>query len=182
MMKTATLALAFAGLLGTAALAHPGNGTTDPQIAHIVYTAGLIDIAASKQALAKSKNPRVRAFAQEMVRDHEAVNKQALVLVGKLKVTPEPNPTSASLSKQGEQKLRELGRLRGAAFDRTYVQNEVAYHKTVNGALGGTLIPGAHNAELKELLQTGHRLFQEHQLHAEHLAQSLRAPLERNKK
>lgn len=182
MIRTATMALALAGLVGTAAAAHQGNGATDPQIAHIAYTAGLIDIAAGKQALAKSKNPKVRAFAQEMVRDHDAVNKQALALVGKLKVTPEANPTSASLSKQGEQKLRELGRLKGAAFDRAYAQNEVAYHKVVNGALSGTLIPGAHNAELKDLLQTGLRLFQEHQGHAEHLAQSLRAPSRRTRK
>lgn len=179
MIRTATMTLALAGLLSTAAVAQKVGGPTDPQIAHIAYTAGLIDIAAGKQALAKSKNRQVRAFAQEMVRDHDAVNKQALALVGRLKVTPEANPTSASLSKQGQQKLRELGRLRGAAFDRAYVQNEIAYHKVVNGALSGTLIPGAHNAELKDLLQTGLRLFQEHQGHAEHLAQSLRTPSKR---
>ena len=173
MIRTATAALVFAGLLSTAAIAQRESGPTDPQIAHIAYTAGQIDIAASKQALAKSKNRQVRAFAQEMVRDHGAVNSQALALVGKLKVTPEANPTSAALSKQGEQKLRELGRLKGAAFDLAYVQNEVAYHKVVNGALGSTLIPSSDNAELKDLLQTGLRLFQEHQLHAEHLAQSL---------
>ncbi len=66
-----------------------------------------------------------------------------------------------------------MARLRGAAFDRAYAQNEVAYHKLVNGALGSTLIPASDNAELKDLLQTGLRLFQEHQLHAEHLAQGL---------
>jgi putative membrane protein len=170
MIKLATIALA---LVSTGAAAQSGAGPTDPQIAHIAYTAGQIDIAAARQALAKSKNRQVRSFAQEMIRDHEAVNKQALALVGKLKVTPEANPTSAGLSKQGEQKLRELGRLRGAAFDRAYAQNEVAYHKLVNGALGSTLIPASDNAELKDLLQTGLRLFQEHQLHAEHLAQGL---------
>lgn len=116
-------ALSLAGLLSAGAAAQGGAGPTDPQIVHIAYTAGQIDIAASKQALAKSKNPKVRAFAREMVRDHGAVNSQALALVGKLKVTPEANPTSAALSKQGQQKLRELGRLKGAAFDLAYVQN-----------------------------------------------------------
>ncbi len=173
MIRTVTMALALAGLVSTAAVAQSGAGPTDPQIAHIAYTAGQIDIAAARQALAKSKNRQVRAFAQEMIRDHEAVNKQALALVGKLKVTPEANPTSAGLSKQGEQKLREMARLRGPAFDRAYAQNEVAYHKVVNGALSSTLIPQSDNAELKDLLQTGLRLFQEHQLHAEHLAQNL---------
>jgi putative membrane protein len=70
---------------------------TDPQIAHIAYTASQLDIEAAKQALDKSKNKDVRAFAQQMVGDHTTVNNQALALVKKLKVTPEDNPTSQSL-------------------------------------------------------------------------------------
>ena len=128
---------------------------TDPQIAHIAYTAGQLDIEAAKQALAKSKNKEVREFAQDMERDHGAVNKQALELVKKLKVTPEDNDTSRALTKQAAAKRDELSKLNGAAFDKAYVANEVAYHKTVNGALESTLIPSASNGELKSLLQTG---------------------------
>src|SRR5215469_11377995 len=73
---------------------------TDPQIAHIAYTAGLIDIAAAEQALQKSKNKDVIAFAQDMERDHKAVNDQALALVKKLNVTPQDNDTSRALTKQ----------------------------------------------------------------------------------
>ena len=86
-------AIAAISLLSGAALAQ-GAKPTDPQIAHIAYTAGVIDIAAAKQALAKTSNKDVKAFAEDMVRDHEAVNKQALDLVKKLKVTPEDNDTS----------------------------------------------------------------------------------------
>ncbi|HWU72461.1 MAG TPA: DUF4142 domain-containing protein [Sphingomonas sp.] len=146
----------------------------DAQIAHIAYTAGVIDVAAGKQALTKSKNKAVRAFAQEMVRDHQAVNVQALALVKKLGVTPQDNPTSAALSKQATDESRTLARLRGAAFDRAYIANEIAFHRTVNGALKGTLIPGARNAELRSLLETGLTLFTEHQVHAEHLAAGMR--------
>ena len=85
-----------------------------------------------------------------MVRDHAEVNKQALALVAKLKVKPEDNDTSRALTKQAAAKRDELAKLNGAAFDKAYVANEVAYHKTVNGALESTLIPSANNAELKE--------------------------------
>jgi putative membrane protein len=146
----------------------------DAAIAHIAYTAGNIDIAAARQALQKSKNPKVRSFAQEMLRDHEAVNKQALALVGKLHVTPQPNATSTSLEGAAKGKLQNFAKLNGAAFDRAYAANEVGYHKTVNAALEGTLIPNAQNGELKSLLQTGLTLFREHQTHAEHLASSLK--------
>ena len=159
-------------LLMAAALAQ--GGPTDPQIAHIAYTAGTIDIEAAKQALSHTKSKAVRDFAQEMIRDHTAVNNKALALVKKLKVTPEANPTSASLTKDAAAARARLGKLHGAAFDRAYAENEVKYHQTVNGALEKTLIPSAHNAELKSLLQTGLTLIREHQTHAEHLAASLK--------
>jgi putative membrane protein len=147
---------------------------SDAQIAHIAYTAGVIDITASKQALTKAQNNEVRAFAEEMVRDHTAVNDQALALVKKLGVTPADNPTSQSLSKDAAAKLGAYAALSGKAYDKAYIDNEVAYHKTVNAALSGTLIPNARNPELKSLLQTGLKLFTEHQKHAEHVAQALR--------
>jgi putative membrane protein len=143
---------------------------TDPQIAHIAYTAGQIDIAAAQLALKKSKNKDVRAFAADMERDHKAVNDKALALVKKLNVKPEDNPTSQQLSKQASDKRAELSKLNGAAFDKAYIDNEVAYHKTVNGALQNTLIPSASNQELKDLLTTGLKIFQGHEHHAEHVA------------
>jgi len=146
----------------------------DPQIAHIAYTAGELDIAAAKQAISKSKNKDVLAFAQDMVRDHAAVNKQALDLVKKLGVTPEDNDTSRSLSKAAAAKQAELAKLRGTAYDKAYIANEVAYRKTVNGALENLLIPSASNAEFKSLLQTGLNIFQGHEQHAEHVAAELK--------
>ena len=163
-----------AALLVMAAPAMAADAPTDPQIAHIAYTAGNIDIAAAKQALARSHNKAVRSFAQEMVRDHQAVNEKALALVKKLHVTPQDNPTSEALSKQAKTTLDKLSHLSGSAYDRAYVDNEVAYHKTVNGALEKTLIPSAKNGELKSLLETGLTLFREHQAHAEMVAKGLK--------
>jgi putative membrane protein len=166
-------------LIGAAALlastpALAAAGPTDPQIAHIAYTAGVIDIAAGKQALARSHSKVVRSFAQEMVRDHGAVNDKALALVKKLHVTPEANATSASLTKDADATRAKLAHLSGATFDRAYIDNEVAYHKIVNGALESTLIPNAKNPELKSLLETGLTLFREHQAHAEEVAKELK--------
>ena len=166
-------AIAAVSLVGSAALAQ-GAKPSDPQIAHIAYTAGVIDVAAAKQALAKSSNKDVKSFAEDMVRDHEAVNKQALNLVKKLNVTPQDNDTSKTLSKNAADKLAELGKLKGADFDKAYVANEVAYHKAVDSALETTLIPSANNAELKNLLQTGLKIFQGHEQHAEHVAAMLK--------
>jgi len=172
MLKALAIATAFTFAAGGACA--QAAKPTDPQIAHIAYTAGVIDVAAGKQALARSKDKAVRDFASEMVRDHTAVNDQALALVKKLGVTPQDNPTSQSLNKAAADKLTSLAKLDGKAFDKAYIDNEVAYHKTVNGALATVLIPNAQNAELKGLLETGLKLFKEHQAHAEHLAAARR--------
>jgi putative membrane protein len=164
----AALALSYA-----AAMAQDAK-PNDAQIAHIAYTAGQIDIKAAELALQKSKNREVRDFAENMVRDHKAVNDQALALLKKLKVTPQDNDTSKALLKQANAKRAELKRLTGATFDRAYAENEVAYHKTVNNALETTLIPDATNPELKELLTTGLKIFQGHEQHAEHVDSMLK--------
>ena len=168
------IALMGAVSLVFAAPVFAADAPTDPQIAHIAYTAGNIDIAAAKQALGKSHNKAIRGFAEEMVRDHTAVNDKALALVKKLHVTPQANPTSASLTKDADATHARLAKLSGGAFDRAYIDNEVAFHKTVNGALEKTLIPSAKNAELKSLLQTGLSLFREHEAHAEQVAKELK--------
>jgi putative membrane protein len=160
-------------VIGCAAANAQGAKPNDAQIAHVAYTAGVIDIQAAQLALEKSKNKEVRTFAEDMVRDHKAVNDQALALVKKLNVTPQDNDTSKALQKQAAEKLAELKKLNGAAYDKAYAENEVAYHKTVDGALQNTLIPSASNAELKDLLTTGLKIFQGHEQHAEHVVQSL---------
>jgi putative membrane protein len=173
-LRTGALVLAGAWGVWAVGVAAQSAKPTDPQIAHIAYTAGQLDIEAGKQAIAKATNPEVKAFAEGMVRDHTAVNKQALDLCKKLNVTPEDNDTSKALTKQAAAKRAELAKLSGAAFDKAYMDNEVAYHKTVNGALESTLIPSATNGELKSLLQTGLKLFQGHQQHAEQIAAKLK--------
>jgi putative membrane protein len=166
--------IAASVMLSGVAFAQPASKPTDTQIAHIAYTAGVIDIKAAELARKQSTNKEVRAFADDMLRDHKAVNDQALALLKKLKVTPEDNSTSRALNQQAEAKLKELQALKGPAFDKAYAQNEVAFHRQVNDALQTTLIPAASNGELKSLLATGLKIFQGHQQHAEHLVQELR--------
>src|SRR5581483_1393614 len=85
------------------AAAPAAEGPTDAQIAMIVVVANQVDIDAAKLAKSKSKNKDVKAFAATMIKDHEAVNKQAKALVKKLKVKPEESPTSKSLADGGKE-------------------------------------------------------------------------------
>jgi putative membrane protein len=173
--QTATLEALTAALIAAAPRsAAPRSKPTDPQIAHIAYTSGQIDIVAANLALKKTHTKAVRSFAEEMIRDHEAVNKQALSLLDKLKVEPEDNGTSIAMTELASKKREELSKLSGAAFDKAYAENEVAYLQAANAALGATLIPATQNGELKSLLQTELKLFQNHERHAEHLVTALK--------
>ena len=171
LLKSSVLA---AAVCFAAATAIAQGKPTDPQIADIAYTAGQIDIEQAIDALKKTHNKAVRAFAEDMIRDHLAVNNKVLALCDKLKVEPETNDTSKSMYRDASRKREELRALSGTAFDKAYAENEVAYHEAVNGALESTLIPAAQNPELKSLLETGLKLFKEHQKHAEHLVRELK--------
>ena len=128
------------------------GGPSDPQIAGIVVTADQIDIDAGKLAKSHTKNKEVSKFAQLMITDHTAVNKQAGALAKKLGVKPEDSPTSQSLKTGAAENTKNLKGLKGAAFDKAYVDHEVAYHQQVLDAIDKVLIPSAKNAELKNLI------------------------------
>lgn len=146
---------------------------SDPQIAHIVVTANQIDIDAGKIAKSKSKNKEVQAFAQQMITDHTAVNKQAGALAQKLGVKPEDNDTSKSLKKGAAGNTANLKKLSGAQFDKAYVDHEVAYHQAVLDAIDKVLVPSAQNAELKGLIEKVRPAIAAHLDHAKHLQGSL---------
>lgn len=162
-LATAALAVALAPAVALAA------GPNDAQIAAIVVTANQVDVDAGDYAQSHASADDVKAFARQMVTDHTAVNKSATDLAGKLHLTPEDNATAQSLRKGGDDNVAHLKTLSGAAFDRAYVDHEVAYHEAVLKALDGTLIPSASNADLKALMVKVRPAFVAHLDHAKML-------------
>ena len=155
------------------ALALAQGKPSDPQIAHIVVTANQIDIDAGKLAKAHSKNKEVQQFAQQMITDHTAVNKQAGALAKKLGVKPEDNDTSKALKKGAADNVANLKKLKGAEFDKAYVEHEVAYHQQVLDAIDKVLVPSAQNAELKGLIEKVRPAIATHLDHAKHVQADL---------
>jgi len=170
-MKFATFVLA--GSLVAWSSAVSAQQINDAQIASIVVTANQVDIDAGKLAVSQSTNADVKDFGQQMVTGHTGVNKSATELVTKLKVTPQDNPTSQQLKAGGDANLANLKTLKGAAFDRAYIDHEVAYHQAVLDAVDTTLIPNAKNEELKALLVKVRPAFVAHLEHAKHLQSTL---------
>jgi putative membrane protein len=174
-MKTSlkVLTVALMSLAASASFAQSA-GPNDAQIAAIVVTANQVDIDAGELAKSSAKNAEVKKFAQLMITDHGGVNKQAVELVTRLKVTPEENDTSRSLKQGGDANIAKLKTLKGAAFDKAYVDNEVAYHQAVLDAVDKTLIPSAKNDELKALLVKVRPAFVAHLAHAKHMQSTMK--------
>ena len=177
MIKPILLTFTCAALAATIAFAAQEKSAappTDPQIAMIAVTADTIDIDAGKLAAEKTTNPKVKDFAELMVRDHTSVNNQATQLAKKLNLTPEASATSRSLKSDGDKMMTRLKGLTGAAFDKAYIDNEVSYHESVIKAVNDTLIPNAKNAELKSLLESAGPVFSSHLNHAKEIQASLK--------
>jgi putative membrane protein len=166
-MKVPAIVIASSLLLAVASA--QGQGVNDAQIASIVVTANTVDIDAGKLAQSTSTNPEVKKFAERMITDHTGVNKSAVDLVTKLKVAPEDNATAMSLKKGGMDNVDSLKTMKGKAFDKAYIDHEVAYHEQVLEAMDKTLIPGAKNDELKALLVKVRPAFASHLAHAKML-------------
>lgn len=147
---------------------------SDAEIASVAVAANQIDIQAAQLAQAKSKNAEVLNFAKTMIADHQSVIDKASALVTRLGVTPKNNAITRQLEANAKKTLAGLRAKSGAAFDKAYVQNEVAYHKAVIAAVDNTLIPDAQNAELKGLLQAVSPVLHTHLEHAQMVAKDLK--------
>jgi len=161
-LSAVTLLVTFGLAVGSKAQQQP----SDANIGAIVLAANQIDIDYAKIALTKSRNKEVRGFAQQMITDHEAVQKSVIELADKLNLTPVENETSKSLKDKSVETTAKLKSLHGKAFDKFYIDNEVDYHKLVIDAVSGVLIPSAQNPQLKSALEGAQPLLVGHLEHA----------------
>lgn len=156
-------------LLTTSVFAQSNNDDqfNDAEIAAIAVAANQIDIKYAELAVEKSRNKAIIGFANTMISDHKAVIGQAVDLVTKLGVKPQENALSKQLMSDSEDMLKKLNGKKRRAFDKAYIENEVAYHKAVIDAVRNILIPDTENKELKSLLETVLPALETHLEHAE---------------
>lgn len=168
-----SLAILSALSAGCAAAESSPKAMNDLEIAHTAYTAGGIDIRYAHLALALSENEAVRDFANTMIRDHSAVNEEAVALITKLQVTPQDNDLSRALVEGAAGKRDELRALDGQAFDCAYALNELGYHQVVNQTIEENFLPNVTVPELKALLAEALETFKVHEGHAGHMVATL---------
>ena len=180
MRRTAVVTMTFAALFGLALA--PTNagaqeeaksaGPDDPTIVAIFDAANTADIETGKLAAERGASKEVRDFGTMLARDHEAVRTMGRDLAKKLNVTPTP-PTDDQAAKDHASAMKRLRGLEGAAFDRAFLQHEIAFHKAVIDAMQSTLLPAIDNGELKALVEKVAPAFHAHMVAAQELEKRL---------
>jgi putative membrane protein len=160
-MKTSML-LVLAVLAAAPRARAQAPALDDPTIVAIFDAANTWDIETSQLALKKSRNNDVRRFAAMMVHDHQSARELGRDLARKLHVTPTPPGRDFALYKDHVAAMKALRASTGKAFDRAYVDHEVAYHQAVIDAVSTQLLPATKNAELRALEEKVAPNFQAH--------------------
>jgi putative membrane protein len=167
-------AMVCSAMISEPVFAQANPKLSDAEVASVAVVANQIDINYAAIAKEKSKDAEVLKFAETMTNDHTAVIGQASALVKKLGVTPKDNAVSKKLLADAAKTSATLRSKSGKAFNKAYINNEVAYHKAVIGAVESLLIPETENAELKALLQNVLPALKAHLEHAEMLQKKIK--------
>ena len=122
----------------------------DPTIVAIFDAANTYDIETGKLAVRKARSKETHEFGEMLVRDHTNVRQQGRDLAASLKVTPTP-PKDFALARAHVEAMKKLRSLKGAEFDRAFLQHEIDFHNAVIDAVTTTLLPATQNAQVKDL-------------------------------
>jgi putative membrane protein len=172
-MRTLHRTLVAAALVVPVILLAQGRASApaldDAAIVGIFDIANTWDIETGSLAATKATRKEVKDFGAMLARDHKTVQDSGRALAAKLKVTPTPVPADFPLKLAHEAAMKKLQGLSGAAFDKAFLEHEVAYHKAVIEAVNKTLVPALKSAEVKALVLKVAPAFVAHQVAAEEL-------------
>lgn len=168
------LAAALAACIPLAAGAQGARAALDDAtIVGIFDAANTWDIATGSLAAKKASRQDVKDFGLMLSRDHKAVQQQGRDLAKKLGVTPVPVAADFALKKDYDDTIRKLNGLSGAAFDKAFLEHEVAYHKAVIDAVTQQFLPAIKNGELKAFVEKVAPAFDAHMKGADALLKKL---------
>jgi putative membrane protein len=124
---------------------------SDAQITAALEAANIRDLDQARIAAKRAVDPRVAAFAEEMLTGLERGEVKLRGLETQQGDTPQEGPTSDQVKLAGESALLALRTATSSAFDRTYIDAQVDEQRRVL-TLIDRLLPEAQGPALKALL------------------------------
>ncbi|HEX6107729.1 MAG TPA: DUF4142 domain-containing protein [Gemmatimonadales bacterium] len=147
---------------GTAADTAPSaDALSDANIVALLDEANAADSTAGAFALGKATSPEVKDYARLMMSEHHALRVQGQQLAKELNITPEP-PADDPVKAAAEKEMAALRATpKGAQFDRTYIDQEIAIHQAVID-LADQAHEATQTAELKALIEKAKPILEKH--------------------
>ena len=145
----------------------------DPTIVAIFDAANTWDIETGRIAVKRGSTQAVRDFGKQLSGDHEMVRQQGRDLAKSLHVTPTP-PKDFAMATDHKAAVKRLSALKGKAFDRAFLEHEVAFHKAVLDVVSTTLMPALQNQQVKDLVTRVAPAFNAHMVAAQNLLDKMK--------
>jgi putative membrane protein len=123
-------------------------GDTDREFITGATQAGLAEVAAGRLALQRSRNPRVREYAQMLVQDHQAANARLQQIAQAKGLKP---PTQLSRDRQRD--LQDLQRRKDDEFDQAFLRRMVQDHQKAIDLFGHEVKGRHQDGDLKNFAQ-----------------------------
>jgi putative membrane protein len=168
--SAATSATSGGALADTGAGAMGAGDTTggamgamsDANILSMISMSNAAEIGTSKAAQNKLTDANVKAYARDMIREHQTMQGQADKVAKQANITPEPAPQGDAMKKMIDSATTALtSGTRGAEYDQQYITLQVQAHQSTLDNLQ-RFQNSAQNAELKTLIQQAIPKVQQH--------------------
>jgi len=127
---------------------------TDANVAAVAQASNMDEIQTSQAALQRSQNAQVRQFAQMMIAEHTAVDREMMQMLHAKNMTPQPNAAAQAAMQATRATVANLNQRSGMDFDRAYMMHQVQAHRWTLTALDRSLIPSTRDLEMKAFLAT----------------------------
>ena len=151
-----------------------GGGWNAEKILGYATAANMAEIQEAKLAEKKATNPQVKAFARQMLADHEAMLKDGKTLAAKLKAQPDTaNGDAHDLLNGSRDELKDLNdKAAGKDWDKNFIDKEIDGHQHVLDKLQDAS-KNTNDADLRAGLEKATGKVQEHLTKAQDLKAKL---------
>jgi putative membrane protein len=146
----------------TLQVAPPPRALSDAEVLHTLIGATEMVAAATARAEAAAEHVDVEVYAHVVNMDHAALQRAFVDLAASRAVEPTPNEVTRGLQEISNRVAAQLDDLEGSAFDRTFIEGEVAFHEAFIDAFDNRLVPSAREAYLRDLLRASRPTFEAH--------------------
>jgi putative membrane protein len=156
--------------------ASTNNGWTDGRIVGFATAANAGEIAEGKLAQTKATNAQVKAFAKQLVTDHQAMLDEGKQFATSNNVMPDTTSSDVTdLMHESQEELKDLQEKKaGKDWDKDFIEHEIEGHKKVLDKLQQAA-QSTTNQQLKDMLTKASGKVQEHLTKAQDLENTLKS-------